>query len=166
MFEKGEKVLYGVNGICEITDISTVDIPGIDKDKMFYILKQKKGTATIYVSADGDLSKMRKLMTKDEALNLIKSIADVEPLVLKNEKKPEAEFKDAMQKNDCIEMLKLIKCIYYRKKQRLDEGKKVMAADEKYMKLAEDVLYQEIGEVLEIPKEQVFDYLIREIEGK
>ena len=27
MFEKGDVVLYGTNGICDITDISTVDIP-------------------------------------------------------------------------------------------------------------------------------------------
>ena len=32
-----------------------------------------------------------------------------------------------------------------RRKKRLDEGKKVTAADDKYMHLAEDMLYQELG---------------------
>ena len=63
-------------------------------------------------------------------------------------------------------MLKLIKRIYLRKKQRTAEGKKATAADDKYMRQAEDVLYQEIGAALGIRKDQVLDYLINKIEGK
>ena len=33
------------------------------------------------------------------------------------------------------------------------------------MHLAEDVLYQELGVVLDIPKDQFLDYIIKEIEG-
>ena len=166
MFNIGDTVLYGSNGMCEITDISTVDMPGIKKDRLFYILKQKNGHDTIYVATDGNTSKMRKVLSKDEAENLIKSIAQIEALTLVNEKKPDSEFKAALQKYDCVEMLKLIKCIYLRKKQRIAEGKKVSAADEKYMRLAEDMLYQEIGEALEIPREDILYFLIKEIEGK
>ncbi len=166
MFRKGDIVLYGMSGICEISDISTVDISGVDKDRLFYILRQKTGNGTIYVPLDGDTSKMRKLISKEEAMEIISQISDLEPLKLKDEKKPEAEYKETLQKYDCLETLKLIKCIYYRKKQRADGGKKATATDEKYMRQAEDVLYQEIGAVLEIPKEQVLDYLIEKIERK
>ena len=34
MFEKGDLILYGTNGLCDITDVTTVDIPGIDKDTL------------------------------------------------------------------------------------------------------------------------------------
>lgn len=85
---------------------------------------------------------------------------------VKDKKKPDAEYKEALQKYDCKELLSLIKCIYFRRKQRLDEGKKVTAVDERYMKLAEDVLYQELGAVLDIPKDKVLDYLIERIEAK
>lgn len=166
MFEKGDVVLYGTNGICDITDISTVDIPGISKDRLYYILSARNSKCTIYVAADGDLTKMRKLISRDEATALVSRIGDIEPLKLKDEKKPEAEYKEVLQKYDCEELLRLIKCIYFRRKQRLDEGKKVTAVDEKYMHLAEDVLHQELGVVLDIPKDQVLDYIIKEIEGK
>ena len=109
---------------------------------------------------------MRKLISRDEATALVSRIGDIEPLKLKDEKKPEAEYKEVLQKYDCEELLRLIKCIYFRRKQRLDEGKKVTAVDEKYMHLAEDVLHQELGTVLDIPKDQVLDYIIKEIEGK
>lgn len=164
MFEKGELVIYGSNGLCDITDIKTVDIPGIDKDRLYYILSARNSKCTIYVSADGDLSKMRKLISKEEAESLLLNVKEIEPLKLKDEKKPDAEYKKALQKYDCMELFKLIKCIYLRRKQKLDEGKKINASDEKYMHLAEDMLYQELGVVLDIPKEQVLDYIIKGIE--
>ena len=106
---------------------------------------------------------MRKLISKEEALELVSRFSDIEPLQLKAGK-PEDAYKEVLKRNDCIELLKLIKHIYFKKKQRLDEGKKVMAVDEKYMKLAEDVLHQELGAVLDIPKDQVMDFLIKRIE--
>ena len=108
---------------------------------------------------------MRKLISKEEAKALVSKIGEIEPLKLEDEKKPDAEYKEVLQKYDCVELLKLIKCIYFRRKKRLDEGKKVTAADDKYMHLAEDMLYQELGVVLDIPKDQVLDYIIKEIEG-
>ena len=166
MFNRGDIVLYGSSGICEIGDITTVDIPGVPKDKLFYILYQKSGNAKIYVAVDGNTSKMRKLISKAEAMKLIDQIADIEPLKVKDKKKPEAEYKEALQKYDCTELIKLIKCLYFRKQQRLEEGKKATAADEKYMKSAEEVLYQELGVVLDIPKDQVLDFIFKKIDGE
>lgn len=83
-----------------------------------------------------------------------------------HQKKPESEYKETLRKYDCTELIRLIKYLYLRKQQRLEEGKKVTTADEKYMKLAEEVLYQELGIVLDIPKDQVLDYLFEKIEKR
>ena len=63
MIEKGDLVLYGTHGICDVTDVTTVDIPGIDKDRIYYILNARSNNCKIYVAVDGDLSKMRKLIS-------------------------------------------------------------------------------------------------------
>lgn len=83
MYSKGDVVLYGTNGICDISDVTTVDIKGIDKDRLYYVLKTRNNSGTIYVAVDGDTSKMRKLISKDEAMELISGIADIEPLRVK-----------------------------------------------------------------------------------
>lgn len=166
MFKKGDIVLYGSNGICDITDISTVDIPGVARDRLYYVLSARNSKSTIYVATDGNLSKMRKLISREEAMALISRMGEIEPLKIKDTKKPDAEYKEVLQKCDCEELLRLIKCLYYRKKQRLDEGKKVTAIDDKYMHLAEDLLYQELGVVIDIPRDQVLDYIIKAIESK
>lgn len=40
MFEKGEYIIYGRNGICKIEDITHLDISGVDKKSftMFFHL--------------------------------------------------------------------------------------------------------------------------------
>lgn len=38
------------------------------------------------------------------------------------------------------------------------------ATDERYMHIAEDALYLELGTALNMDKEQVFEYIIKEIE--
>ena len=65
-----------------------------------------------------------------------------------------------------MNLVKLIKCIYFRNKERREEGKKNTAIDEKYMKIAENLLYQELGNALKIPKDQVLEQIIKVIEEK
>lgn len=165
MFEIGDIVLYGTQGIWEIDDISTIDIHGVDKKRLYYILRQKDTSGTIYVPVDGNTSKIKKMVSKKEAMEMISQIPDIEPLKLSDAKKPEPEYKEVLRGNDCRKLLSLIKCIYFRKMKRLEEGKKVTAVDEKYMKLAEGVLYQELGTVLDISEVQVLDYITNMIES-
>lgn len=166
MFSKGDLVLYGVYGVCEIGDISTVDIPGIDKERLFYFLYPKDSKAKIYIPVDGNTSKMKKLLSKEEAQELLKSIPDMEPLKIRDKRKPEDSYKEAVNTGDRRELIKLIKCIYFRNKERQEKGKKNTAIDERYMKVAEDLLYQELGSVLEIPKDRVLEHIIKVIEEK
>ena len=48
----------------------------------------------------------------------------------------------------------MIKCIYDRKQLRISKGKKMTATDERYMHMAEDALYLELGTALNMDKEQ------------
>lgn len=165
MFKQGDLVFYGTDGICKIGEITTVDFSGVDKDRLFYVLYPQNSGGKIFIPVDTGSSKLRKLMSRDKAMELISKIKDLEPLQIEDEKKPDETYKKALQTYDNQELLKMIKCIYLRKKKRLDKGLKVTAVDEKYMHMAENMIYQEIGMALEIPKDQVLDYITNHIEA-
>ncbi len=165
MFSKGDVVVYGTTGICEIKDISTLDIAGIEKSRMYYILYPKSNGGKIYVPVDTATSRMRRIITKEEAENLVAQIPKIDPLENCSEKTLEETYKRSLRTFDCVEWIRLIKYIYFRKKARQDAGKKVTAIDGKYMHLTEDILYQEIGEALGIPKDQVLEYITNQIEN-
>ena len=65
-----------------------------------------------------------------------------------------------MRSYDCIEWVRLIKCIYNRKIKRIESGKKITATDEKYMRLAEEALYSELAIALGISKNKVLEIIM------
>ncbi len=36
MFEKGDLVTYGCKGVCEVKNITTLNLEGIPKDRLYY----------------------------------------------------------------------------------------------------------------------------------
>ena len=39
MYEVGDLIVYGRTGICEVTEITTLKMDGVPKDKLYYILR-------------------------------------------------------------------------------------------------------------------------------
>ena len=97
MFEKGEYVVYGSKGVCKIQDISHVDIPGVDRNRLFYIMHPVQNSEqTVYLPIDSNKVMIRKVMTPEEAKRLIQDIPSIEVLEVPNEKQREASYKAAL----------------------------------------------------------------------
>ena len=58
----------------------------------------------------------------------------------------------------------MIKTIYLRKISRIEEGKKIVMLDEKYLHLAEEKLYTELGLALGMTIEEVLGYITQQVE--
>ena len=114
----------------------------------------------IYVRVDSSQDNMRPVISKDEAERLIKQIDEIEAIKITDEKSVEELYKSCMRSYDCIEWVRLIKCIYNRKIKRIESGKKITATDEKYMRLAEEALYSELAIALGISKDKVLEIIM------
>ncbi len=157
MFKKGDYVIYGNNGICSVQDVTTLDIPGISKNRLYYLLKPvyASNNTTVYTPVDTEGPLLRPALSKDEADNLIKSIPDIPLIPLTNEKTLENTYKQYIRSNNCKAWVQLIKTIYRRKESRIKKGYKVTALDSRYYSLAETSLYGELAIVLDKPREEV-----------
>lgn len=102
---------------------------------------------------------LRQLITKEEALNLIKKIKDI-PLVENNPKNMETLYKELFSKNDHESLIKIIKTTYLRNKERLDNKKKVTDKDTYYFNLAERYLYEELQIALNLTYEETKNFVI------
>lgn len=167
MFQKDDYVIYGNNGVCRITDIGPLDMPGIPKERIYYTLvPYYTKDSQIFTPVDSMKVVMRPLIQKDAIMQLLEEIPDMEPLWIKDEKQREAQYKESLRKCDCRELIRIIKTIYYRMQSRIAEGKKITASDEKYFHLAEDRLYGEFAIILGMDRDQVRDYITEQVEGK
>lgn len=166
MFEKGEYIIYGTSGVCRIEDITTMNMASVPKDKLFYVLSpssQKGGR--IFTPVDSQKTIMRRVLSKEEAAELIDEIPRIEELWITNEKQREEKYKECMRSGDCREWIKIIKTLYLRKLERTAQGKKITATDERYLKMAEDYLYSELEIPLGIPKNEMEDYITQKLEA-
>lgn len=160
MFETGDYVVYGHNGICQVMGVTTMDMPGISRDRLYYILcpeGQKEGK--IFTPVDNDKMVLRKVMKQEEAEKLIAEIPSIEILEVMDEKRREEQYKECIKSCECRELIRIIKTIYLRKQERLSQGKKVTAVDERYLKMAEDNLYSELSILLGVPKNKMVEYI-------
>lgn len=160
MYEKGQYIIYGIRGVCEVMDITTVDRPGGPKGKLYYVLRPYyHQDCKIVTPVDSDKTVVRALLTKEEAQALIDRIPDVEEMAVTEDKQREERYKEALKTCDCHVWVSMIKALYLRRKDRLEQGKKMTDLDERYFKTAEENLYSELALSLDMPREEVVDYI-------
>jgi len=156
MFRKGEYIIYGTKGVCEVMDITTIKREGIPDDRLYYLLHplNVKGSQ-VFTPVDNDKIIMRPLISRKEAEELISDIPQIEELSVPSEKLREQTYKDCIRTGDCREYVKIIKTLYHRKRARVANGKKITATDERYLKQAEDALHSELAILFDVDRDDV-----------
>lgn len=162
MFKKGDFVVNSNNGICEISEITTMNMSGQNKEYYVLVPIQEK-TAKVFVPVDIAEKRIRLAMSKDEAWDLIKGIKSIDEAYVENEKEREKIYKEALASRDPNRLISIIKTLYLRKQKRLEEGKKNTAVDERYFKLAENHLHSELAFSLGVDKSEVSEIIISHI---
>ena len=120
----------------------------------------RQGFGTLFVGmVDNDKVIMRRVMTKEEAEELTKRVTEIDTVWIQEEKKREQMYKEAIRTYDCRSLVQVIKTLYIRKQNRIQEGKKVLSSDEQYLRKAEELLYSEMSVALSIPREEVETYI-------
>ena len=165
MFKVGDYVVYGNKGVCEVRDIGTIDIPGMPSDRQYYTLAQiyTRGS-TIFTPVDNKNTVLRKILSKEEAQILIEDIQNMKPVWVQNDKEREQKFTEALRAADSRGLFEMIIALYQRRERRLADGKKATSTDERYFHAAEEILYGELGMSLGIAKDQVKEYIMKEVE--
>lgn len=167
VFGIGDYVICSNKGVCVVENITTLNLTGVDNGRQYYILKPLYITgSTVYVPVDSPKESMRKVLEREAAQKLVAAIPEIPLLVITNDKLSEQTYKECIRKNDCEELVKIIKTIYLRKQKRLQAGRKVTAVDAKYFHIAEDNLYGELAVALEMSRKEVEDYIVEVIDGK
>lgn len=165
LFNKGEYIVYGTTGVCQVRDITAMSTDGSGKEKLYYVLEPVGVSGSrIMTPVEGNKSILRPILSRDEAYRLIDGIQDVDQLWITDDKQRESKYKEALKTCDCREWIGIIKTLHFRKKDRLARGKRLTEVDERYLKKAKENLYRELSIPLEIPAEEVETFIAERIE--
>ncbi len=160
MFQINDTIMYGTQGICTITDITEKSFMGSKKE--YFVLKPlNSAKATFFAPKDSDkaASKMRSLLSQEEVYSLIDKIPDQKPNWIENENERKDEYKRIIAGGDHLELIGMIKAIYRHKEKREADGKHLYLSDERFVKEAERILYEEFQYVLDISRDELLSYI-------
>ncbi|MBQ7706432.1 MAG: CarD family transcriptional regulator [Lachnospiraceae bacterium] len=161
MFDIGDYIVYGHNGICRVLDITHPDISGVDTDRLYYVLMPEKTKGSrLFCPADDDNISIRRVINEQEAKEIISASKGIEPLEIENDRMRDVSYKNAMKSSDLMQWIKVIKTLLIRKKEREDLGKKITATDERYLKLAQEGLYSELALATGLDKEEIREIIL------
>lgn len=160
MFKKGDFVVYGSTGVCEVLDVTTMDLEGIPDDKLYYILKpyQREGSE-IFAPVDNQRKVIRAIIPADQAKALLDKLPKLEEFQISSEKFREDSYKKCIRECCCEEMMKMMKTLHHKKMHRLAKGKHFPSTDERYLRIVEENLLEELAFSLKTKKENISKYV-------
>lgn len=166
MYQIGDLIICGDNGVCEVKSIGKLDLEWIDKNKPYYTLHPIYQPGKLYMPIDTCIN-MRPVITYEEAQQLIDRIPSINGIDCSNHnpKLLKEHYRELLHTHKCTDLIKLIKTIYEKNIDLINNGKHLGQIDNKYIKQAEDLLYGELAMALNISKEEVRDYITSKIQG-
>ena len=151
-----DHVYYALNGICEVKDIQNLKIG--NEEKEYYVLNPINSSTTLFVPTDNldTLSKIKKILKKEEIDNLIKESKNINLEWLKNSKDRNIYFQNLIKKDDLKTSIALINLIYTKQK----EDTKVSPNDLLILSNVQNNIHSSLSYSLNITKDEVKDYIL------
>lgn len=155
MLSRGDAVVYKCRGMYKVEDIGTLDFSFADRKKKYYTLQSMEDSKDrAYVPTD-DETNIRRPVSREEALDLISRMPDIEVLMVKNEKFREQEYKNCIADFCPENWVKVLKTLYKRTQSRGS----ITSMDKKYQMLLEHALYSEFSFALGIPANRMTQFI-------
>ncbi len=166
MYEIGELIFYGDTGVCTVADITAYNLPEVEKDLLYYVLKPLYHDYVIYAPVNTAKVYMRPIITKEEAERLIGMILSIH---MENDHsnaflQHEEYYESLLKSHDCTDLIELTNSLYKRKQVAEQQKRKFGATNERFMKRAEELLFGEIAAALGIEKDKVPEYIASKVD--
>lgn len=158
MYQKGDYVVYGTKGVCLVEDVMEINWGAdcISSGKLCYKLVPRfvKGS-TIYAPVENEKTVIRSVMSGEEAEAVLEEAGQLETLRVKDEKERENSYRSALLSGSSVEWSRVVKTLYLRKKERQKTGKGMTCIDERYLHIAESILFGEMSLPLQMSVKEV-----------
>ena len=146
MYQLGDRIIYGENGVCTVDAIGPLSMRGSDKNRIYYTLTPYVGTGTFYAPVDTKVY-MRPVISADEAQGFMDRIGEIEPAVCQDIRftHVDAFYKELFQEHTCEALAALLKGIF--SQERNTRSNRI----DMVMRRAKEILSSELSVALGIP---------------
>ena len=165
MFAIGQKVLYGIHGVCCITAVETRST-GKEKKEYYCLEPVDQQGAVFYVptSNPAAVAKMRTILTRQEFEQLITEQKERELAWIEDENQRKQYYRDLIAGNDRGDLIAMVGALHRHKRQLQESGRKFHVCDENFLRDATRLLSAEFSLILGISKSEVAEYMKSKLE--
>ena len=167
MFQVGQKVIYGIHGVCCITALE-VKRSGKEK-KEFYCLEPIDQPGAVFYVPTGNsaaVAKLRPILNRKEFEDLINAQKEREVLWIEDENLRKQRYRELIARNDRAELISMVSALSRHKRQQEESGRKFHICDDNFLRDATRLLSGEFALVLGIPRSEVAQYMKDQLETK
>ncbi|MBM6924334.1 CarD family transcriptional regulator [Pseudoflavonifractor phocaeensis] len=159
MFQVGDLIVYSGSGVCRVMAVGQ-QTARTGTQRTYYTLRPLQGTEIIYAPVDSSVS-MRPALTRGEADALIRRLPTIQAAAVTgtNAQLLNHSYQALFQSNSCTDLVGLLKCIHGKDIAARKQGKRPGKVEERYRKRAEELLYGELSAALELPVEEIPNYI-------
>ena len=164
MYKINDVVVYGTEGICTITDITEMKFGG-EKSEYYILTPVGKTANTVYVPKNNStvMNRMRKILTKDEAQELLDSLPMPPMDWIANDRERQLAYKEILLCGKPEDVFTMISTLYSKQSEQYAIGKKLHASDERFLRDAERMLFNEIGYAMNITPNEVLAIVLPKV---
>lgn len=166
MYKIGDIVVYGTEGLCEICDITEKTF-GKETIEYFVLRPVSKKEETVYVPRHNEkvLARMRHVLSIEEADQLLIAEAEHRREWVPVDRERQKIYKEILLCGSSADILSMTRTLYIHQIEQQQKGKKLHAADERFMHDAEKMLFEELAYVYNISVAEVLPMIIAKKEA-
>lgn len=160
-----ELVVYGSGGVFRITEICNKKIGS--REEEYYVLKPvyERGGSTVYVPVANEklAGKLRPLLSREEVDGLIDSLPQMQVPWIESQSDRRERYRQLLQRNDSTALIRAVRALRIHRREQEASGKRLYLADERFLKEAERLLYDEFAVALQMEPKQVLPYILQHL---
>ncbi len=149
MYQVGDYLVYGMEGICRVEAVGYPRLSGVSRDRLYYTLTPIGKTDSIYIPVDTQVY-IRKPLNPEDAQALLASVAQVPlcPDIPADARLLASYYQEIIASHDAQRLMQLYKTLYLKQQALSGSRRSLSVTDMRYWKQTENLLFGEIAFVL------------------
>ena len=160
MFQVGERVVYGIHGVCNIISLEMQKVDG--KEVVYLVLEPSAQPGSRYLVPchnPAAMAKLTKMLTREEMECLICSDAVRKNCWIQDEGDRKQVYRELISSGNREKIMSMVHTLYLHKAEQTAAGRKIHMCDDNFLRDAEKRLISEICAVMEMDADTAKQFL-------
>ena len=160
MYQVGEYVVYGVQGVCKVLG---KEKQMVNRKRTEYLVLEPlaKGASKFYLPTQNPsaMGKLCPLLSRQELTTLLESDEINRDCWVDEENLRKQQYRDLMAAADRLSLMQMLRGLYRYQAELMEVGKRIHLCDDNFLRDAERLLCSEIALVMEMSTDDAKQFL-------